>query len=356
MSLLFTPLRLQNYTSPNRLVVSPMCQYSAVDGYATDWHLVHLGQFAIGRAGIIIQEATAVTPEGRISYGDLGIWEDEQIPNYKRIVDFVHDQGSLIGIQLAHAGRKASNEIPWLGRGQITPSHPNGWQTVAPTALPYLDNENPPIELSIEKIQDIVKSFQDAALRAVEAGYDIIEIHAAHGYLIHQFLSHLTNLRTDNYGGSYENRTRFLKEIIKAVKSVLTRQSLWLRISATDWADGGWNLEESTQLALDVKELGIEVIDVSSGGNVPHQQIEIKANYQVPFAATIKANSHLITGAVGLIKKANQAEKILQDGEADLIFIGRGFLQNPHLATQFAEELNEDISWLPQYARGKETK
>ncbi len=356
MSLLFTPIRLQNYTSPNRLVVSPMCQYSAVNGYANDWHLVHLGQFAIGKVGIIIQEATAVTPEGRISYGDLGIWEDEHIPSYKRIVDFVHQQGSLIGIQLAHAGRKASNDKPWLGRGQIAPGHENGWQTVAPTAIPYSDNDSTPKALSINDMENLVKSFKDAALRAIEAGYDIIEIHAAHGYLIHQFLSPLTNLRTDNYGGTYENRTRFLKEIIHAVKSVLTEQSLWLRISATDWADGGWNLEESTKLANEVKELGIEVIDVSSGGNVPHQQIEIKPNYQVPFAATIKASSNLITGAVGLIKKAEQAEKILQDGEADLILIGRGFLQNPHLAIQFADTLNEDINWLPQYARGKETK
>lgn len=355
MSIVFEPLQLEKHTLNNRLVVSPMCQYSSEDGFATDWHLVHLGQFAIGKVGTIIQEATAVVPEGRISYGDLGIWKDEHIPALKRIVDFVHQQGSKIGIQLAHAGRKASTDKPWYSRTQFPPIHPNGWQTVAPSPISFNDTDVPPVELSIEDIKQLVEAFQEGARRAVEAGYDIIEIHGAHGYLIHQFLSPLTNQRNDAYGGSFENRTRFLMEIIEAVQSVLVNESLWLRISATDWADGGWDIEESVRLAKLVKGMGVEVIDVSSGGAVRHQQITVKENYQVPFAERIKQDSEMIIGTVGLIKKAVQAENILQEGKADLIFIARGFLQNPHLTTQFARELGVDLEWLPQYQRAKET-
>ncbi len=353
MSLLFSPLHLKNHNLENRLVVSPMCQYSAEDGFANDWHLVHLGQFAIGRAGAIIQEATAVSPEGRISYGDLGIWKDEHIAPLRRIVDFVHQQGRLIGLQLAHAGRKASCDKPWLGRTQLGPQDANGWQTVAPSPIPYNDNDYQPHELTNDEIKSLVQSFKDAASRAVKAGYDIIEIHGAHGYLIHQFLSPLTNHRTDNYGGSFENRARFLIEVIEAIQSVLDKQSLWLRISATDWAEGGWDIQESILLTQKVKELGIEVMDISTGGNVSYQQIVVKDNYQVPFADVIKKESGIITGTVGLIKTAAQAENILKEGKADLIFIGRAFLQNPHLTTQFARELGDDISWLPQYERAK---
>lgn len=354
MSILFSPLQLNNQILKNRLVVSPMCQYSAEDGFANHWHLVHLGQFAIGKAGTIIQEATAVVPEGRISYGDLGLWNDEQIPALKAITNFVHAQDGAIGIQLAHAGRKSSTNKPWLSRDQFHPIHPHGWQTVAPSPIPFNESDHPPIDLSIREIHELVQSFQDAAKRAVQADYDIIEIHGAHGYLIHQFLSPLSNHRTDSYGGTFENRIRFLLEIIEAVKEVLVDQSLWLRISATDWADGGWNLEESVRLAKIVKKMGIEIIDVSSGGCVRHQQIPVKENYQVPFAESIKKESEILTGAVGLIKKAIQAEAILENKQADLIFIGRGFLQNPHLATQFAQDLGENIDWLPQYQRGKE--
>jgi 2,4-dienoyl-CoA reductase-like NADH-dependent reductase (Old Yellow Enzyme family) len=354
MSILFSPLQLAKHTLKNRLVVSPMCQYSSEDGVANNWHLVHLGQFAIGQVGTIIQEATAVVPEGRISYADLGIWKDEHIPGLKEIVDFVHQQGSRIGIQLAHAGRKASTDKPWSSRTQFAPNDPNGWQTVAPSPIPFNETDVPPVELSIEDIKQLVGAFRDAAKRSVEAGYDIIEIHAAHGYLIHQFLSPLSNQRTDAYGGSFENRIRFLIEIIEAVNTVLINQSLWLRVSATDWAEGGWDIEETIRLAHLVKNLGVEVMDVSTGGCVRHQQIPVMENYQVPFAERIKEVTGIITGAVGLIKKASQAELILNDKRADLIFIARGFLQNPHLAKQFAKDLSADIEWLPQYERAKE--
>lgn len=354
MSIVFNPLQLEKHTLNNRLVISPMCQYSAEDGFANHWHLVHLGQFAIGQVGTIIQEATAVVPEGRISYGDLGIWKDEHIPALKQIVDFVHEQGSAIGVQLAHAGRKASTDKPWFSRSQFPPIHPNGWQTVAPSPIPFNESDVPPVELSISEIKQLVEAFKEAAKRAVEAGYDIIEIHAAHGYLIHQFLSPLANQRTDAYGGSFENRIRFLIEIIEAINSVLMNQSLWLRISATDWAEGGWDIEESVRLANLVKNLGVEVMDVSSGGCVRHQQIPVMENYQVPFAERIKKETGIITGAVGLIKKATQAELILEEDKADLIFIARGFLQNPHLTKQFAKDLGADIKWLPQYERAKE--
>jgi len=355
MSRLFSPLKLKNHTIPNRLIVSPMCQYSATDGFANTWHLVHLGQFATGKAGAIIQEATAVAPEGRISSSDLGLWKDEHIAPLKEIVDFVHLQGGLIGLQLAHAGRKASTGKPWISRKQFAPTDENGWQTLSASAIPFHPEDNPPEEITVAQIQEMVQAFKAAAKRAVLAGYDIIEIHAAHGYIIHQFLSPLTNTRTDEYGGSFENRARLLFEIITAIQEVIDKQSLWLRISATDWAAGGWDIAESVQLAKKAKEMGIEVIDVSSGGNVRYQEIPVKENYQVPFAEKIKHETGLITGTVGLIKSAKQAEEILEQGKADLIFIGRAFLQNPHLALQFAHDLQEDITWMPQYDRAKET-
>lgn len=355
MSLLFQPLHLKNYTLQNRIVVAPMCQYTAEKGYANNWHLVHLGQFAIGKAGLIIQEATAVAPEGRITYGDLGLWEDGQTEKLKEIVDFVHSQGSLIGIQLAHAGRKASTNKPWINRNQFTPDHENGWQTVGASNLPYHEKDHPPVALSTNDIKQIVQDFKAAAQRAVTAGYDIIELHAAHGYLIHQFFSPLINKRTDEYGGSFENRIRFLVEIIEEVSKVLTTQSLWVRISATDWADGGWTCFESVKLTQILKSIHIEVIDVSTGGAVSYQQIPEHENYQVPFAERIKKESNMITGAVGLIKDAHQAEQILQNKEADFVSVARGFLQNPHLVYEFAKELNIAINWAPQYERGKES-
>lgn len=355
MSLLFTPLALKNHILPNRLVVSPMCQYSAIDGFANDWHLVHLGQFATGKAALVIQEATAVTPEGRISYGDLGLWTDAHIKPLTAIVNFVHQQGGLIGIQLAHAGRKASTEKPWISRDQLKPDNENGWQTVAPSPIPFHAKDHAPVALTTSEIQHLVEAFKAAAQRAVQAGYDIIELHGAHGYLIHQFLSPLTNLRNDTYGGAFQNRIRFLKEIIDAVRPVLQQQSLWLRISATDWAEGGWSLQESIQLVQIVKEMGVEVVDVSSGGAVHHQEILVKESYQVPFAQRIKEETAVLTGTVGIIKNAQQAERILTQKQADIILMGRAFLQNPHVVLQFAQDLHENISWMPQYARGRET-
>lgn len=355
MSLLFEPLQLKQHTLQNRIVVSPMCQYSSHDGFATNWHLVHLGQFAIGKAGLIIQEATAVSPEGRITYADLGIWKEEHISELKKIVDFVHQQGSLIGIQLAHAGRKASTNIPWINRDQFSPDHVNGWQTVSASSIPFHHKDYAPKELTIDEIKAIIQDFKNAAERAVKANYDVIELHAAHGYLIHQFLSPLINNRTDVYGGSFDNRIRFLLEITKEVASVLTNQSLWVRISATDWATGGWSNFDSIKLVKKLKELGVEVVDVSTGGAVHHQEIPVHPNYQVPFAERIKKETQMLTGTVGLISNAYQAEEILKKQEADFILIGRGFLQNPHLVYRFAKDLNVDINWAPQYERGKES-
>ncbi|MBB1139765.1 NADH:flavin oxidoreductase/NADH oxidase [Myroides sp. WP-1] len=354
MSLLFSSLRLKNHTLKNRIIVSPMCQYSATDGFATDWHLVHLGQFATGQVAAIIQEATAVVPEGRITYGDLGIWSDEHIEKLQQITKFIKAQNCIPGIQLAHAGRKASCEKPWITRDQIAPNQHNGWQTVAPSTIPFNDNDHPPLALTKEEIKQTIDAFKQATVRSIQAGYEIIELHGAHGYLIHQFFSPLINNRTDEYGGSFANRIRFLLEIIEAVQPVLTTQSLWVRISATDWAEGGWTLEESVALAQILQEKGVEVIDVSTGGGVRHQKITTGPNYQVPYAAQIKANTTLPVGAVGEIKTGPQAEAILQQNEADLIFIARELLRDPHFAMTAAQQLGEEIPWAPQYERGKE--
>lgn len=332
-----------------------MCQYSAIDGFATDWHLVHYGQFAIGQVGAIIQEATAICPEGRITYGDLGLWSDHQIDKLKQITTFIKSQGTVPGIQLAHAGRKASCEKPWISRAQISANEENGWQTVAPSTIPFNVDENPPLALSLSEIKKVVTDFKASAIRAVAAGYKIIELHGAHGYLIHQFLSPLTNHRTDQYGGSFENRTRLVVEIIKEVKSVLTTESLWLRISATDWAEGGWSLDESIKLSEIVSQLGVELIDVSSGGLVKHQSIDIKPNYQIPFAQAIKQQANILVGAVGLIKTGKQADEILANNQADCILLGRPFLRDPHFVMKAALELGVDLQWANQYERGKET-
>jgi len=352
--LLYSVLQLQNIQLQNRIVVSPMCQYSAVDGYANDWHLVHLGQFAIGKAGAVIQEATAVSPEGRISYGDLGIWSDAHISKFKQITDFITSQGSVPGIQLAHAGRKASTDLPWMSRNQFGPEEENGWQTIAPSNVPYHENDYAPKAMTLVDIENTVLQFKDAARRAVEAGYKIIEIHAAHGYLIHQFLSPLINFREDEYGQSFENRIRFLLEIVAAIKTELgTEHSLWVRLSATDWADGGWDLEQSRDLVKILKDLGIEVADISSGGAVSFQKIPVEPGYQVPFADEIKKESQICTGTVGLITSASQAEDILNRGAADFILLGREFLRQPHLVYSWAKDLGVDINWAAQYDRAK---
>ncbi|ADX68757.1 NADH:flavin oxidoreductase/NADH oxidase [Weeksella virosa] len=357
MSKLFTSLKINaQLTLKNRIVVSPMCQYSAVDGFATPWHLVYLGSRAVGGAAAIIQEATAITPEGRISYADLGLWSDAQVENLKGITSFIKKHDAIAGIQLAHAGRKASSELPWKDVKQLTPNDKNGWQTVAPSAVPFYKNDYPPVELSTPQIKELVQYFTDAARRAVEAGYEIIEIHAAHGYLIHQFLSPLVNFRSDEYGGSFENRIRFLLEILEAVKKELSTQSLWVRISATDWAEGGWDLHQSIELAKILPEYGVEVIDVSSGGAVHEQKIKVEKNYQVPFAEAIKKSTSILTACVGLIDEAEQAEDILQENKADIVMMGRELLRNPYFPIQAADILGATVDWPKQYLRAKNQK
>lgn len=353
MSKLFSELQIGNLVLKNRIIMSPMCQYSAHDGFATDWHLIHYGSRAVGGVAAVIQEATAVSPEGRISYGDLGIWKDEQMPKLNEIVKAVSDNGSIPGIQLAHAGRKASCDLGWNHGGQLKEGE-NSWQTVAPSPIPFYPDDTPPMELSKEQIEQTIQDFILATRRSILAGYKIIEIHAAHGYLIHQFLSPLTNLRKDEYGGTFENRVRLLLRIVDAIQSLLDNEhSLWVRISATDWADNGWNPEESVQLAFLLKDKGVDVIDVSTGGNLPHVKIPVGKNYQVPFATEIKKRTGIITGAVGLITEANQAEEILQNDEADLISIGRELLRDPYFPLHAARLLDENIQWPLQYERAK---
>jgi 2,4-dienoyl-CoA reductase-like NADH-dependent reductase (Old Yellow Enzyme family) len=350
---LFSPLQIKSITLKNRIVISPMCQYSATDGFANDWHLVHLGSRASGGAGLIIQEATSVSPEGRISPGDLGLWNDQQIDKMKIINQFIISQKSVPGIQLAHAGRKASAASPWEGGRKIEVNQ-GGWDTVAPSAVGYHENEKPPIALDKSGIQKVVSDFASATKRAVEAGFEVMEIHAAHGYLLHQFLSPLSNFRTDEYGGSFENRIRLTLEVVEAVQSEWTKElPLFIRISATDWAEGGWNIEESVQLSKTLKEKGVDLIDVSSGGAVSHQQIPLGPNYQVPFAEQIKTEVGIMTGAVGLITEAAQAEEIIASGKADLVLFARESLRNPNLGLTFAHDLNSDIEWPKQYERAK---
>lgn len=353
MSLLFTPISFKSITLKNRIVVSPMCQYSATDGFANDWHLVHLGSRAVGGAALIIQEATAVTPEGRISYGDLGIWKDEHIAPLQRITKFIEANGAVPGIQLAHAGRKASCEVPWLGGGQIKEG-PNHWQTVAASAIPFQATDHTPHSLTIAEIKTVVQAFKAAAQRALQAGYKLVEIHAAHGYLINQFLSPLSNHRNDEYGGGFENRTRFLLEIVDAVQTVWPAElPIFVRISASEWVEGGWTIEDSVQLARILKTKAIDLVDCSSGGNTPAAKIPAGPGYQVPFAAAVKQQAAIPTGAVGIITNAVQAEAILQAGEADLIFIARESLRDPHFPLHAAKALDEDITWPDQYVRAK---
>ena len=358
MSVLFTPLQLQHLTLKNRLVVAAMCQYSSIDGFASDWHLVHLGTRAVGGASLVMTEATAVSPEGRISPEDLGIWKDEHITKLRQITDFIHTQGALAGIQLAHAGRKASTMVPWKGRTQLTPST-GGWNTVAPSALPFNSSDESPMELTRSQIERLVEAFGEGARRAIEAGFDVIEIHGAHGYLIHQFLSPLSNHRTDEYGGSFENRIRFLKEVTHVVKSQLTgKQSLWVRLSATDWADdpSGWSPDETVRLSAVLKELGVELIDTSTGGLIPGVHIPVAPGYQVRFAEAIKKEAGIKTGAVGLITDAMQAEAILASSAADVILMARELLRNPYFPLDAEMELDGDSTYPLQYERAKQRK
>ncbi|WP_029282343.1 NADPH dehydrogenase NamA [Pedobacter sp. R20-19] len=354
MSKLFSPLTLKDVTLKNRIVISPMCQYSAVDGFANDWHLVHLGSRAVGGAGLIIQEASAVTPEGRITHADLGIWKDDHVEKLKQIVSFIHENGAIAGIQLAHAGRKASCDLPWNGGEQLAEGE-NSWKTVGPSPIPFKpDQQTIPHELSIPEIQEIVFAFRAAAKRALDAGYKVVEIHAAHGYLLHQFLSPLSNQRTDVYGGSFENRIRLVIDVVEAVQSVWPDNlPLFVRISATDWTENGWDENDSVQLSAVLKDRGVDLIDTSSGGNVPDAVIPAGPNYQVPYADEIRKKIGIYTGAVGVIVDANQAEEILQEGKADLIFIARESLRDAYFPTHAAQILGDDVEWPNQYVRAK---
>lgn len=351
---LFTPYKIKSIELRNRIVVSPMCEYSSVDGFANNWHLVHLGSRAIGGAGLIITEATAVSPEGRITYADLGIYKDEHIEKLKEIADFIHQHGAVAGTQLAHAGRKASHMEPWTGGKQIASDQPNGWKTVGPSAIAFTDTEEPPLELDKTGIIKIKADFKAAAERALKAGFKLIELHAAHGYLIHQFLSPLSNRRTDEYGGVFENRVRLLLEIIDSVKDVWPGDlPLFVRISATDWTEGGWTIDDSVDLSKVLKEKGVDLIDCSTGGNVASAKIPVGPGYQVQFAEQIRKDANIPTGAVGMITKPTQAEEILEEGRADLVILAREMLRDPYFPLRAAHELGYEIKWPLQYERGK---
>ena len=352
MNKLFSHLTIADVQFKNRLVVSPMCQYSAKDGLINDWHLVHLGSRAVGGAGLIFTEACAVAPEGRITPFDIGLWNDEQVPGLKKITQFIKDQGAEPGIQLAHAGRKASNTPPWQG-GQELNADQGGWVPLAPSAIAFHQQASPPAAMSMEQVQQLIANFSSAAKRSLDAGFQVIEIHAAHGYLIHEFLSPLSNLRTDAYGGSFENRVRLLLEIISAIQEVWPANlPLFVRISATDWVEGGWSLEESIKLSKLMKNQGVHLVDCSSGGNV-QTHIPVAPGYQVTFANQIKKEAGVLTGAVGLITTAEQAEAILENGEADLIFMARELLRDPYFPLHAAASLGVDLVWPVQYQRAK---
>ncbi len=349
---LFDPITLRGTTFANRIWVSPMCQYSARDGVVGDWHMAHLGSFATGGTGLIVAEATGVVPEGRISIGCPGLYNDEQIAAWKHINDFVHTQGVKIGIQLAHAGRKAGTTLPGSDHTMATPEE-GGWQAVAPSAIAFPGYPEPR-ELTRVEIKSLVHSFGTAAKNAVAAGFDLVEIHAAHGYLIHSFYSPLSNTRTDEYGGSYENRTRFLKEIVEEVRAAIPESMpLFVRISASDWTDGGWTIEESIQLAPELTAMGVDLIDVSSGGNVSGAAITVGPGYQLHFADAIKNSGGATTSAVGMITQAEQAEEIIASGKADAVMMAREFLRNPRWPLAAAATLGQEVKWPKQIERGK---
>ncbi len=352
-SLLFSPIQLAGVSIRNRVFVSPMCQYSSQDGFSNDWHLVHLGSRAVGGAGLVFTEAAAVLPEGRITPTDLGLWKDDHIPELKRMVAFVHRQGARAGVQLAHAGRKASMTLPWAKEQRfVTPSE-GGWQNVmAPSTVRFAENFAQPIALDLTGIQTVIRAFARAAERAVEAGFDLVEVHAAHGYLLHEFLSPLSNRRTDPYGGAFENRIRMLVEVVDAVRAVLPADSpLLVRISATDWVEGGWDLEQSVALAKVLKQHKVSLIDVSSGGMAATAVMPIGPGYQTPFAERIRREVDIATGTVGMITSAAQAEHILRTGQADVVLLARELLREPYWPLHAAEELGDVTSWPAQYLR-----
>lgn len=349
---LFSPLKIRDLTFKNRLFVSPMCQYSAIDGTAQSWHMVHLGTRASGGAGLVMTEAAGVSPEGRISPGDLGIWKKEHAIALKPVTDFIHSQGAVSAIQLAHAGRKAGTAEPWKG-GKPVPLSQGGWIPWGPSPLAYAEGYHTPKEMTEADIQTVIGDFVNSAKLSLEAGFQVVEVHMAHGYLLHEFLSPLTNQRKDQYGGSLGNRMRFPLAVAKAVRDFWPQNwPVFVRISATDWAEGGWDIDQSVQLVSELKKLGIDLIDTSTGGNVSWQKMTVEPNYQVPYAEKIKNQTGILTGAVGLITQAKQAEEILQSQKGDVIFMARELLRNPYWPLVAAHEMKESIQWPKQYLRG----
>lgn len=351
MTHLFSEFRLRDVTLANRVGVSPMCQYSCADGLATDWHFVHLGTRAVGGAGLVFTEAAAVTPEGRISPEDLGVWSEAHFTPFERVTRFIDAQGAVAGIQLAHAGRKASTFRPWSGEGAV-PREVGGWEPVAPSALPFSSGYPMPRELGAEEIAGLREAFATAAGRAFEAGFRVIEIHAAHGYLFHEFLSPLSNRRTDAYGGSFDNRIRFLCDSVAGVRrAVPERCPVFVRISATDWTEGGWDLDQSVELARRLKALGVDLIDCSSGGNLERATIPVGPGYQTPFAERIRREADIATAAVGMITAASQADQIVRNGQADIVLLARELLREPYWPLRAAAELRHSMEWPAQYLR-----
>ncbi|HEX7486131.1 MAG TPA: NADH:flavin oxidoreductase/NADH oxidase [Vicinamibacterales bacterium] len=350
---LFTPLRLRDVEFRNRVFVSPMCQYSAEDGLATDWHLVHLGSRAVGGAGLVMVEATAVTPDGRISPVDMGLWSDAHGAALSRIAAFIKAQGAAAGVQLAHAGRKASTSAPWAG-GRAVAIADGGWTPVAPSPIPFGPGFPEPHELTPTEIVQIVGRFADAARRAHAAGFDVIELHAAHGYLLHEFLSPLTNTRADQFGGSFDNRVRFPLAVAAHLREVWPSSlPMFVRISATDWVEGGWSLDESVEFARRLKALGIDLVDCSSGGAVPDAKIPVGPGYQTPLAAAVRKGAGIATGAVGMITSPEQAEQIVATGQADAVLLARELLRNPYWPLVAARKLGASVEWPRQYLRAR---
>ncbi|MGA3204270.1 MAG: NADH:flavin oxidoreductase/NADH oxidase [Bryobacteraceae bacterium] len=350
---LFQPITIRGVTLKNRIVVSPMCQYSSVDGMADDWHLVHLGSRAVGGAGLIFVEATAVTAEGRITPGDMGIWDDRHIEPLARIASFIHRMGAVAGIQLAHAGRKASCLVPWEGGGRLKPGE-GGWGVVAPSEIPFREGDPLSHALNLTEMEEIVSAFTAAARRAIQAGFRVIEIHAAHGYLLHSFLSPLSNQRAHPYGGSLKNRMRFLLQVAAALRQTIPADMpLFTRISATDWVEGGWDPDQSIELARALKAVGVDLVDASSGGIVPGAVVPVAPGYQVPFAAAIRKQADIPTAAVGMITEPAQADAIITSGQADVVFLAREMLREPYWALKAGRALGQDQKWPVQYERAK---
>ncbi|MBX9710494.1 MAG: NADH:flavin oxidoreductase/NADH oxidase [Xanthobacteraceae bacterium] len=355
MSELFKPWQLGSLALPNRIMIAPMCEYSAQDGSASDWHMIHLGHLALSGSGIMVTEATAVSPEGRISPKDLGLYSDDNEAALARVLKAIRFYSPIkVGVQLAHAGRKASTKVPWEGGAQIAPNAPEGWQTEAPSALPFADGENPPTALDAKGLERVKGDFVKAAKRAAKLGFDGIELHAAHGYLLHEFLSPISNVRTDNYGGSLENRMRFPLEVYDAVRAAFPADKpVWVRVSASDWVDGGWDVEGTVAFAKELKKRGCPVIHVSSGGLTPRQQIKIGPGYQVEFSERVKRDAGIETIAVGLITEPQQAEEIVASGKADAVALARAMLYDPRWPWHAAAKLNAHVSAPNQYLRSQ---